>query len=289
MEKLIKQAKDIAIAKYKARQHFLEQREGQLVKDELIKDQTAPLIAPIVEAIEKNAIKKTKEVALVSEEDIYKFMKEMDKIAFDKKNFKTFVAKLYKDENLFNLFLVLIKMRVYDVPIDKAVQKGVLESLIFYGQGGTNLDLLPVAMQTEEFKTQLSNYNEFYKNNHKIIEQVVGDREKEEIPESESEPEEEEKMPDLKEPELEDGDGEDDKNIAFGDLYNQWMATEGSGLGGNSVTKDSLTERLSILHASKNAGNTSLDIINEAQDIIKILLKIGGITKQQYLELVKLF
>ena len=63
----------------------------------------------------------------------------------------------------------------------------------------------------------------------------------------------------------------------------------GEGINRRATTGQALINRLHTLHSSKLAGNTSLEVNNEGQDILKTLLKRGVINKSKYYELEKLF
>ena len=83
------------------------------------------------------------------------------------------MSGMYQDDNLLNTFLTLNKNGIYLVPIAKMQKYGVVESLIFYGQGGKNLDMLPMSMQMGNFKARLADFVEFYKINSDTIEQML--------------------------------------------------------------------------------------------------------------------
>ena len=83
------------------------------------------------------------------------------------------VAKISGDDNLFNTFLVLNKDGIYQPPIAKTTKYGLVGSLIFYGQGGQNLDMLPSNMQTEQFKDRLNRFDELYVDNSENIQRML--------------------------------------------------------------------------------------------------------------------
>ena len=62
------------------------------------------------------------------------------------------VAKIYGDNNQFNTSMVLNKDRIYSPPIAKMAKYGLVESLIFYSQGGKNHDMLSSNMQRADLR-----------------------------------------------------------------------------------------------------------------------------------------
>ena len=274
MEEQIKIFEELAKAKHKARLHFLEEKSKSALKDELVKAQAAPIVAPIVEAITKT--KPSPEKVPLSKEDIRRVFTELENIPFDtlKRNrYIQAVSGIYQDDNLFNTFLTLNKNGVYRVPIAKMLKYGVVESLIFYGQGGKNLDMLPANMQMKNFKARLADFDEFYNMNSATIQQMLGhDEDPQDVRVEQQEGSDER---------YEQQEGDTDEEQEGDDTVYDDAQNESFGEG--------LAERLSILHASKNAGNTSLDLVNEAQDILKLLLKRGKINKAKYLQLERMF
>ena len=146
---------------------------------------------------------------------------------------------------------------------------GVVESLIYYGQGGKNLDMLPARMQTE--KARLADFDEFYKINSDTIQRMLIQGKSHDDDDIQREGSDEE--------ERQEGDEQllDDVTV-HADAENE-----------SFISGEGLAECLSILGASKNAGNTSLDLVNEAQDILKLFLKKGKIDKVKYRQLESMF
>ena len=206
-----------------------------------------------------------------SEEDVRRIFLQLQKMRFEslKRNqYIQSVARIYEDDNLFNTFLALNKDGFYKPPIAKMAKYGLVESLIFYGQGGRNLDMLPSNMQTERFKDRLNGFDEFYANNSESIRRVVKSQE-------ENKPVKPRRVI------LSDSDEDSDQTELEDDIP---VTGEGLAIG----VKEAV-DRLSTLYSSKVAGNTSLEVNNEAQDILKTLLKRGTINKTKYRDLEKLF
>ena len=279
MEEKIKMWEDLAKAQQKARLYFLGLKNKNELQEQVAKAQAAPIVAPIVEAIKTSkAVNRPPQ----SEEDVRRIFLQLQKMRFESLNrnqYIQFVARIYEDDNLFNTFLALNKDGFYKPPIVKMAKYRLVESLIFYGQGGRNLDMLPSNMQTERFKDRLNGFDEFYANNSESIRRVVKSQEENKpvrpqrrvILSDSDEDQTEEELQDLDE----DSDQTEDDIPVTG---------EGLAIGGKEAV-----DRLSTLYSSKVAGNTSLELNNEAQDILKTLLKPGTINKTKYRDLEKLF
>ena len=121
---------------------------------------------------------------------------------------------------------------------------GVVESLIYYGQGGKNLDMLPARMQTENFKARLADFDEFYKINSDTIQRMLIQGKSHDDDDIQREGSDEE--------ERQEGDEQllDDVTV-YADAES-----------GSFISGESLAERIFILGASKNAGNTSISLKN---------------------------
>ena len=263
----------------KVRLYFLGLKNKNELQEQVAKTQAAPIVAPIVEAIKTSkAVNRPPQ----SEEDVRRIFLQLQKMRFESLNrnqYIQFVARIYEDDNLFNTFLALNKDGFYKPPIVKMAKYRLVESLIFYGQGGRNLDMLPSNMQTERFKDRLNGFDEFYANNSESIRRVVKSQEENKpvrpqrrvILSDSDEDQTEEELQDLDE----DSDQTEDDIPVTG---------EGLAIGGKEAV-----DRLSTLYSSKVAGNTSLVVNNEAQDILKTLLKRGTINKTKYHDLENLF
>ena len=276
---------DLAKAQQKARLYFLGLKNKNELQERVAKAQAAPIVAPIVEAIKTSkAVNRPPQ----SEEDVRRIFLQLQKMRFEslKRNqYIQSVARIYEDDNLFNTFLALNKDGFYKPPIVKMAKYGLVESLIFYGQGGRNLDMLPSNMQTERFKDRLNGFDEFYANNSESIRRVIKSQEENKpvrpvrpvrpprrvILSDSDEDQTEEELQDLDE----DSDQTEDD-----------IPVTGEGL---AIGVKEAGDRLSTLCSSKMAGNTSLEVNNEAQDILKTLLKRGTINKTKYHDLEKLF
>ena len=81
------------------------------------------------------------------------------------------VKSIYDDDDLFNVFLTLNKTGFYVPPVAKAQRYGIVNSLIFYGQGDKNLDMLSMSMMRDEFKNRRKIFDEFYTFNADLINQ----------------------------------------------------------------------------------------------------------------------
>ena len=278
MEEKIKMWEDLAKAQQKARLYFLGLKNKNELQERVAKAQAAPIVAPIVEAIKTSkAVNRPPQ----SEEDVRRIFLQLQKMRFEslKRNqYIQSVARIYEDDNLFNTFLALNKDGFYKPPIVKMAKYGFVESSIFYGQGGRNLDMLPSNMQTERFKDRLNGFDEFYANNSESIRRVIKSQEENKpvrpprrvILSDSDEDQTEEELQDLDE----DSDQTEDD-----------IPVTGEGL---AIGVKEAVDRLSTLYSSKVAGNTSLEVNNEAQDILKTLLKRGTINKTKYRDLEKL-
>ena len=82
----------------------------------------------------------------------------------------------YDDGDLFTTLLTLNKIGYFTPPIAKMSKYGVVNSIIFYGQGGKNLDNLSGGIQPEQFIKRLEKFDEFYDANAKTIREVIADK-----------------------------------------------------------------------------------------------------------------
>ena len=134
-------------------------------------------------------------------------------------------------------------------------------------------------MQTERFKDRLNRFDEFYANNSESIRRVVKSQEENKPVRPQRRAILSDSDEDQTEEELQDLDEDSDQTEDDIPVTGEGVAT------GDKEAVDCL----STLYSSKVAGNTSLDLNKEAQDILKTLLKRGTINKTKYRDLEKLF
>ena len=73
------------------------------------------------------------------------------------------VREMYSDSELFNTLLSMVKLKILSkFSIKKMQQVGIVESLLFYGQGGENLDQLPARQEESDFKNRMKEFIDFY-------------------------------------------------------------------------------------------------------------------------------
>ena len=114
-------------------------------------------------------LKKTSEAAAnklpLSKEDIRRIFLQLQKTQFERLKRNQYiqsVAKIYGDDNMFNTSMVLNKDGIYLPPVAKMAKYGLVESLIFYSQGGNNFEMLSSNMQMEQLEARLTGFHEFY-------------------------------------------------------------------------------------------------------------------------------
>ena len=122
----------------------------------------------------------------------------------------------------------------------------VVESLIYYGQGGKNLDMLPARMQTENFKARLADFDEFYKINSDTIQRM--------LIQGKSHDEDDDDI-------QQEGSDEEERQEGDEQLLDD-VTVYADAESGSFISGESLAERIFILGASKNAGNTSISLKN---------------------------
>ena len=323
----------------KVRKNFQNERQRKIAKDELVAAQAQPIVTPIVKAIEKT--KPASEDVSMTSGEIKEHVNKILRLGIEDLNRKRFlvtVRELYQNERLFNVLLAMVRLgHINRFPIKKITTIGPIDSLIFYGQGGKNLDFVIGVRQDPEFKLRLNGFNAFYKKYEAIIDGIIHEVEPDVEPEVDSEDEfnrsmrrrAHEMMGEIEESirrrsqkRVRISSSDDDDDDYYGDdgeIADEWeddgndtlvagdkdvTHSSGSGLvkkrlgtihaekeAGNASLDiiDIIKKRLGTIHAEKGAGNTSLDIVNEAHDLLKTLLKIKSISKAQYQQLHNLY
>lgn len=277
------------------KQSFLKEREQRQVRDEQILQQASPIVKPIVEAIAKTKSDIADQNNSLSSDELREYVDQIVEHynipELRRREFINAVREMYSNEQLFNVFLALTKAdHIPPFGPDKMAKLGKVDSLIFYGTGGTNLDYVPGARSTPEFIARRKKFDTFYRNNIAAIDSLfaTGNRSNELIDQIGEEYEDEEY--DDEEYEEYEYDDVNDVNDTMGNGSNVGDESEQEGqlaILGSGL--DELSERLSTIRAAQHAGNTSLDIINEAHDILRAILKSGKINKPKYQQLKNLF
>ena len=227
---------------------------------------------------------------------------QIKSIGFDRSKRNKYIQAVmnaYDDGDLFNAFLTLNKIGYFIPPIAKTFRHGVVNFIIFYGQGGKNLDNLLGGIQPERFKKRLEEFDEFYEANAETIREVIADDKAKKPAESTrreprvvllSDSEDMEQTEDTSKGNRQQYD--DDSVTSDDDMIpglEEARTFTGKGINRRATMGQALINRLNTLHSSKMAGNTSLEVNNEGQDILKTLLKRGVINKSKYYKLEKLF
>ena len=128
-KKLAEQSREI-------RRRFLNEREAELETNVRAKKRAEPLVKPLVEAIEKKGLEPASTV--LPEAVVDRLIDDVE--PFPAKGIKKYAKRYYEPPELFNVMLSLARLkRLGEPPISSMLKHGVIDSLLFYGQGGTNL------------------------------------------------------------------------------------------------------------------------------------------------------
>ena len=283
-KKLAEQSREI-------RRRFLNEREAELETNVRAKKRAEPLVKPLVEAIEKKGLEPAS--TALPEAVLKRLIDDVEPFP-EKRRIKDYARRYYERPELFNVMLTLARLkRLGEPPILSMLKHGVIDSLLFYGQGGTNLGDLPVRRLSPAYSERLASFERFYQDNYRNIESA---QEKKDLDESELAETIEQELdephhyssPYLRKasqalapalmPSLDETSAGFQSPRAEEDTVDDFFSPQ-SGEG--------LKERLNLLLSARNAGNTSLDIANEASAILKTLLKRGKLSKSLYANLTK--
>ena len=165
----IKEYEEIAERRAEIRKGFLAERDQQQARRERLEKEALPIVKPIVEAIKTE--QKSSPTPLTQSE-VSRLVTQIDPDDFTRgrKIFVSTVREMYSDSELFNTLLSMVKLnKLTEFSIKKMRQFGVVESLLFYGQGGENLDLLPARQEGSDFKNSMKEFIDFYNINSEVI------------------------------------------------------------------------------------------------------------------------
>ena len=202
---------------------------------------------------------------------------------------------MYSDSELFNTLLSMVKLKILSkFSIKKMQQFDIVESLLFYGQGGENLDQLPARQEGSDFKNRMKEFIDFYNINSEVIKRSV--KEEEESDDLERE----QRRNRAYRGAIEDSiarrrqriiSADEESETGDSDVYESVSDTgdDSDADEADTTIMGSGLERLMKLHAAIKAGNTSLRIRDEAGAILKKLLKSGKINESRYSDLSKQF
>ena len=278
IDKEIETYEKLADASRQQRLQYLKNHENIDRRQQELQEQAQPFVEPLVEAIKQQRAKPEQEA--LSKRQLRNSVNAVSKPFPDRpKEFKAYLVDVYEDERYFNTLLSLVKLNVIkDFPINAMKTHGLVNSFIFYGQGGTNLNMMGV--RSQELKDRLASFQDFFNKNSNALREIIGEsyvREEEfDGDDFDSDDEQEE---------LDTDDDSDDKEGDFTQLLDESPSLLKYGDG---YVKD-LKDELKLLLSAKDAGNTSLHNANKASDILKKLLKRGKITKCKYKQISKEF
>ena len=178
LEKKIRVNMTLGKELHRLKLNYLKNRDAEELANQRVKEQAEPIVAPIVEAI-KNSKVPTKKTAHLSGDDVRDIFTRIKNIGFDRLKRNRYIQAVmnaYDDGDLFNTFLTLNKIGYFTPPIAKMSKYGVVNSIIFYGQGGKNLDSLSGGIQPKRYKKCLEEFDEIYEANAKTIREVAVDK-----------------------------------------------------------------------------------------------------------------
>ena len=157
--------------KHRQRQNWLKACAASEQKSSELQERARPIVEPIVKAIERGTEKTT--TPPLGVDRLRSLMQDLGPFP-DSRGFKRYVAEVYENPQLFNVMLSLVRLGVIqDVPIKKMNKHGLVESLIFYGQGKTNLDELSAYAINLPFKQRMEEFDEFYRTNLSALKEAT--------------------------------------------------------------------------------------------------------------------
>ena len=175
-KKLAEQSREI-------RRRFLNEREAELETNVRAKKRAEPLVKPLVEVIEKKGLEPAS--TALPEAVLKRLIDDVEPFP-EKRRIKDYARRYYERPELFNVMLTLARLkRLGEPPILSMLKHGVIDSLLFYGQGGTNLGDLPVRRLSPAYSERLASFERFYQDNYRNIESAQEKKDLDETMESE--------------------------------------------------------------------------------------------------------
>lgn len=268
---------------YKATEDAKKKFKDEYIKETQFEERVKKEQAPVIEAIKETAkqVDKDKDPQLALKETEEKLRNKIEAVASTNYQIKPHDLKSLMRNYLKNGKLPILIYLILKHKFDPKISMGLYEKyksklLIFYALGYNNVardyDRFIASNEYKEYINKIAAYIE--QNSEQIDElySYYADTDDDDDFDDDGD-------------DYDDG-GEDEENPLRWDESKMY---DGQGLKYYNNPQQ-LVDRLAKLHATFNAGNTAAEVFNEANNIIKELLKIGHIiTKDKYLELVKLF